>query len=199
MENQKEQTVTIKIELDTTFTHDEIRDALEYIKRVRQTKAFGKALADLSPFTVKNGEVFFKDAVIGNGLTTDKIRLRECGLSERDVKNASASNSGYEQHTAGGAASVSYTASISINQDKPVQDTVTFTADHFKVHSGIDVNIEALIENAVKNHVQSAVRDIKKQLAADRMTMKDLTSHIKNVMLLECFPDGILHRNFGRR
>lgn len=199
MENQKEQTVTIKIELDTTFTHDEIRDALEYVKRVRQTKALEKALADSSPFTVKNGEVFFKDAVIGNGLTTDKIRLREYGLSERDVKNASASNSGYEQHTAGGAASVSYTASISIGRDKPVQDTVTFTAEHFKVHSGIDVNLEALIENAVKNHVQSAVRDIKKQLAADQMTLKDLTSHIKHVMLLECFPGGILHRNFGRR
>ncbi|HIA4711204.1 TPA: Fur-regulated protein [Salmonella enterica] len=82
-----------------------------------------------------------------------------------------------------------YNISLGIRRD----DTVHFAG------IGVDTNLEALIENAVKNHVQSAVRDIKKQLAADRMTLKDLTSHIKHVMLLECFPDGILHRNFGRR
>lgn len=46
------------------YTPDEIHDAAEYIKHRRLTKEFGKALADLSPFAMKDGQVFIKNAVI---------------------------------------------------------------------------------------------------------------------------------------
>lgn len=46
------------------YAPDEIRDAAEYIKHRRLTKEFGKALADLTPFAMKDGQVFIKDAVI---------------------------------------------------------------------------------------------------------------------------------------
>ncbi|EOI1327380.1 TPA: Fur-regulated protein [Citrobacter koseri] len=46
------------------YTPDEMRDAVEYIKRTRQTKALGKALAEPSPFVMKDGQVFIKDAFI---------------------------------------------------------------------------------------------------------------------------------------
>ncbi|MBI0676989.1 hypothetical protein HCH73_08065 [Citrobacter koseri] len=146
MKSQKEKTVTIKIELDTT----DVQEKLDEIdKQIRNSDAF-------------------------NGLSN---------ISTLPPQN-----------TAGGV----YTAQLGINLNGVTHHS-GFAADRFELHSGIDTNIEDLIENAVKNHVQSAVQDIKKQLTADWMIMTDLTSHIKQVMLLECFPDGILHRNFGRR
>lgn len=152
MKNQKEKTVTIKIELDTTDVQkklDEIND------RLRNYDGFK---------IDHSGQVFINDAFI------DGIIHAAEPEGTQSVTNT-------------------YNISLGIRRD----DTVHFAG------IGVDTNLEALIENAVKNHVQSAVRDIKKQLAADRMTLKDLTSHIKNVMLLESFPGGILHRNFGRR
>lgn len=182
MKNPKESPC---VSVEYGYTSDEVREAVEHIKRVRLSKKLAESFQDSSPFTV---------TFIGDGLTTDKIRLRKYVLSEQDVKNASAPNPGYEQHTAGGV----YTEQPGIKINGVTHNS-GFAVDIFKLHSGVDTNIEALIENSVKNHVQSAVRDIKKHLTADRMTMADLTSHIKQVMLLECFPDGILHRNFGRR
>jgi|GEM_PF-508460 len=52
------------------YTPEEISAAVEHIKHRRLTKELGKELADLSPFTIKDGEVFIKDAFIGNGITS---------------------------------------------------------------------------------------------------------------------------------
>ncbi|MEY6825651.1 hypothetical protein [Enterobacter hormaechei] len=52
------------VAIEGGYTPDEMRDAVEYIKHRRLTKEFGKALADLSPFTMKGGRVFIKDAFI---------------------------------------------------------------------------------------------------------------------------------------
>lgn len=52
------------VAIEGGYTPDEIRDAVEHIKHRRLTKEFGKGLADLSPFAVKDGQVFIKDAVI---------------------------------------------------------------------------------------------------------------------------------------
>ncbi len=52
------------------YTPEEISDAVDHIKHRRLTKEFGKGLADLSPFAIKDGEVFIKDASIGNGITS---------------------------------------------------------------------------------------------------------------------------------
>lgn len=52
------------VAIEGGYTPDEIRDAIEHIKHRRLTKEFGKGLADLSPFAVKGGQVFIKDAVI---------------------------------------------------------------------------------------------------------------------------------------
>ncbi|EJV1482031.1 MULTISPECIES: hypothetical protein [Enterobacter cloacae complex] len=164
MGNQKEQTVTIKIELNAT----DVQKKLEEID---------DSLRNYDGFKIdRGGRVFINDAFISG--VVHAVNPED----DQSVTNI-------------------YYISLGVRKNKPVQNMVTFTADRFecKIHSGVDDNIEALIENAVKNQVQSAVLDIKKQIAADRMTMEDLTSHIKNVMLLECFPNGILHRNFGRR
>ena len=62
------------------YTPEEIRDALEYINRTRLTKALGKSLAELSPFTMKNGQVFINDACIRNGITSESGRIYASGM-----------------------------------------------------------------------------------------------------------------------
>lgn len=60
------------VALEGKYTAEEMRDALEYIKRNRMTKALGKSLAESSPFAIKAGQVFIKDAFIGNGIKRDE-------------------------------------------------------------------------------------------------------------------------------
>lgn len=61
-----------------SYTADEISDAVEHIKHRRLTKEFGKGLADLSPFTMKDGQVFIKDAVIQNvQVSRNETQLRK--------------------------------------------------------------------------------------------------------------------------
>ena len=150
-------------------------------------------------FKIVNGEVFIKNAFIGNGLTTDdKIRLREHGLSEQDLENASASRQGFEQHTVGSAASVSYTMNIGINRDKPVQSTVTIKTPKFKINYGVDTNLEAVLDNALKNAAECADLDVAKQMAADKKAMDELTSHVRKAIMMECFPGGVIWQQCRR-
>lgn len=65
---------------DGGISPEEMRDAVEHIKRTRLTKALGKSLAELSPFTMKNGQVFINDAFIGNGITSDSGRIYASGM-----------------------------------------------------------------------------------------------------------------------
>ena len=50
--------------VDGDFTIDEVRDALECIKRCRLAKKLQKSMEDISPYVVTNGQVFIKDAFI---------------------------------------------------------------------------------------------------------------------------------------
>ncbi|MFB4788220.1 hypothetical protein ACE3LO_25000 [Enterobacter hormaechei subsp. steigerwaltii] len=52
------------VAVEGNFTHEEVRDAVEYIKHLRKQKADEKAMAESSPFAMKDGQVFIKDAVI---------------------------------------------------------------------------------------------------------------------------------------
>lgn len=59
------------VAVEGNFTHEEVRDAVEYIKRLRKQKADEKAMAESSPYFVKDGQVFIKDAFIGNDLKSE--------------------------------------------------------------------------------------------------------------------------------
>lgn len=52
------------VAIEGGYTPDEMRDAVEYIKRQRKEKADAKALAESSPFYVVGGVVHIKQAVI---------------------------------------------------------------------------------------------------------------------------------------
>lgn len=52
------------VAIKDSYTPDEIRDALEYIKRKRKEKEDEKTMAESLPFSVKDGQVFLKDALI---------------------------------------------------------------------------------------------------------------------------------------
>lgn len=68
------------VALEGKYTAEEIRDAVEHIKRTRMAKALGKSLAELSPFAMKNGQVFINDACIGNGITSESGRIYASGM-----------------------------------------------------------------------------------------------------------------------
>ena len=130
--------------------------------------------------------------------TDDKIRLREHDLSEQDLENASASLQGFEQHNAGGEASVSYTMNIGINRDKPVQSTVAIKAPEFKINYGIDTNLESLLENMLKNAADCAALDVARQVAAEQKAMDELAKTIHKAIHNECLAGGIIWQRFNR-
>ncbi len=58
------------VAIEGSYTLDEIRDGVEYIKRYRLSKKIQKSMEDISPFVMKDGEVFIKDAFIGSGIVS---------------------------------------------------------------------------------------------------------------------------------
>ena len=52
------------VAIEGGYTPDEMRDAVEYIKRKRKEKADAKAMAESSPFFVVGGVVHIKQSVI---------------------------------------------------------------------------------------------------------------------------------------
>ena len=146
------------------FTPDEIREAVEYIHRYRSSQKLQASMEETSPFVVKNGEVFIKEANIAGGATH-----AESIEAPQPVTNI-------------------YNTSLGVRKDKPAQNTVTFTADQFEIYSGVDTNLEALIENALKN----AAKDVAKKVADDQKAMDDLTSFIRKAIRNECRPGGAI-------
>ncbi|HBC9089282.1 TPA: hypothetical protein KE767_004291 [Citrobacter koseri] len=143
------------------FTPDEIREAVEYIHRYRSSQKLQASMEETSPFVVKNGEVFIKEANIAGGATH-----AESIEAPQPVTNT-------------------YNISLGIRRD----DTVHFAG------IGVDTNLEALIENAVKN----AAKDVEKKVTDDQKSMDDLTSFIREAIRNECRPGGLIWHKFGRR
>lgn len=67
------------------YTPDEMRDAVELIRRLRKQKTDEKAMAESSPFAMNDGQVFIKDAVIGNAIKSSAKLSPEM---EKAISNA---------------------------------------------------------------------------------------------------------------
>lgn len=103
------------------------------------------------------------------------------------IANARASSQTFKQHTIGGEITpLTYTASMSIN----VNDASSA--------SGVDTNLEALIENALKNAAECAVLDVAKQMAADKKAMDELEKTIRKAIHNECLVGGVIWQRFNR-
>lgn len=136
------------------YTPDEIRDAVEYIKHKRLTKEFGKGLAELSPFALKDGQVFIKDAVIGNGIVSANYSV---------TLNVACKG---KTHAAGMA--------VGVEGD---QSKVVFEADHFKVHDAV----QSIVGNAVATNAKTKIRlgDEMTQAVIDAVRESDLFTAIQ--------------------
>lgn len=136
------------------YTPDEIRDAVEYIKHKRLTKEFGKGLAELSPFALKDGQVFIKDAVIGNGIVSANysVTLNVAGKGK--------------PHASGMA--------VGVEGD---QSKVVFEADRFKVHDAV----QSIVGNAVATNAKTKIRlgDEMTQAVIDAVRESDLFTAIQ--------------------
>ena len=59
------------VAIEGSYSPDEMRDAVEYIKRSRVAKELGKSMKDSAPFCIaKDGQVFFNDAFINDASKT---------------------------------------------------------------------------------------------------------------------------------
>ncbi|HAU6300251.1 TPA: Fur-regulated protein [Citrobacter freundii] len=123
---------------------------------------------------LRNGVPFIKDVIIANGA------IQAAAIeTPQQVTNI-------------------YNISLGIQRDEPAQNKATISTDKFEVNSGADTNLEALIENALKNAVECAARDVAKQVAADQKAMDELTSHIRKAIMMECFPGGVIWQQCRR-
>lgn len=129
---------------------------------------------DTSPFVVKNGEVFIKEANIAGGY----IRAAELEKPQ-PVTNI-------------------YNINFGARSDEPAQNQVTISADKFEVNSGVDTNLEAVLGNSLKNAAECAALDVAKQMAADKKAMDELTSHVRKAIMMECFPGGVIWQQCRR-
>lgn len=129
---------------------------------------------DTSPFVVKNGEVFIKEANIAGG----SILAAELEKPQ-PVTNI-------------------YNINFGARSDEPAQNQVTISADKFEVNSGFDTNLEAVLGNSLKNAAECAALDVAKQMAADKKAMDELTSHVRKAIMMECFPGGVIWQQCRR-
>ena len=139
---------------DGGISPEEMRDAVEYIKRKRKEKADTKSMAESSPFSVKDGQVFIKDAVIGNGIVSANysVTLNVAGKGKL--------------HAAGMA--------VGVEGD---QSKVVFEADRFKVHEAAS----SIIENAEVTNMKTktVLCDEMKQAVIDAVRESDLFASLQ--------------------
>ncbi|HGY2797729.1 TPA: Fur-regulated protein [Citrobacter amalonaticus] len=91
-----------------------------------------------------------------------------------------------------------YNINFGVRNDKPVQNKVTISADKFEVKSGIDTNLEVVLENTLKKAAKSAEMDVAKQVAAEQKSLDELADHIRKAIHNECLAGGIIWRRFSR-
>lgn len=111
-------------------------------------------LSDSEPFTVKNGEVFIKEVVIGDGIVSAKYNMK-----------FNINNDGKE-HAAG--------MTVGVEGD---QSKVEFKADRYKVHE----TVSSIIGNAVvtKAKINIALADETKQAVIDAVRESDLFASLQ--------------------
>ena len=111
-------------------------------------------LSDSEPFTVKNGEVFIKEVVIGDGIVSANYNMK-----------FNINNDGKE-HAAG--------MTVGVEGD---QSKVEFKADRYKVHEAAS----SIIENAVATSAKTKFRlgDEMKQAVIDAVRESDLFASLR--------------------
>ncbi|HFK5760060.1 Domain of uncharacterised function (DUF1983) [Enterobacter hormaechei] len=111
-------------------------------------------LSDSEPFTVKNGEVFIKEVVIGDGIVSAKYNMK-----------FNINNDGKE-HAAG--------MTVGVEGD---QSKVEFKADRYKVHEAAS----SIIGNAVETNAKTKIRlgDEMTQAVIDAVRESDLFASLR--------------------
>lgn len=159
------------------YTFDEIRDAVEYIKHRRLTKEFGKVLADLSPFAIKHGQVFIKDAFIDKAIASADYSMKVgvnhnfkgyvAGMPLSVEKHSTEREKVYavvSKYLTGEATEytdelvdelISLRLPANSNQPEGKPSTVEFKSDRFAIHE----NVQSVIDNAIANHKTNAQVD----------------------------------------
>ncbi|MFA1286053.1 Fur-regulated protein [Citrobacter telavivensis] len=153
------------------FTPDEIREAAEYIHRYRLSKKLQKSMEDISPFVVKNGEVFIKDAFIGGAIDSAAPEVTQA------VTNV-------------------YNINFGVSRNK--SEKADFSDNGIDIHVNVeDLLRNALAAHEEIERLRKA-GDVAKKVAADTKAMDELADHVRKVVMQECSPGGIIRRQLSR-
>lgn len=122
------------------FTPDEIREAVEYIHRYRSSQKLQASMEETSPFVVKNGEVFIKEASIAVGA------IHAAAIdTPQPVTNI-------------------YNISLGIRRDETVRNKVAISTNEISIHA----NVEEVLRNALAaNEEVERLRDAMKNAASE--------------------------------
>lgn len=166
------------------FTPDEIREAVEYIHRYRSSQKLQASMEETSPFVVKNGEVFIKEASIAVGAiqaaaietphpVTNIYNISlVVGCSESEKEKTTVSGNGFSIHA---------------NFEESLRNSLA-------AHEEVERLREALknaAKSAASDGAKQAAGDIAKQMAADKKAMDELEKTIRKAIRNECLDQYI--------
>lgn len=153
------------------YTPDEIREAAEYIHRYRLSKKLQKSMEDISPFVVKNGEVFIKNAFIGGAIDS---------AAPEDTQ----------------AVTNVYNINVGVSRNK--SEKADFGDNGIDIHVNVeDLLRNALAAHEEIERLRKA-GDVANKVAADTKAMDELAGHVRKVIMQECCPGGVIRSLFSR-
>lgn len=117
------------------YTPEEISAAVDHIQGIRAAEALSKAAKEVSPFAIKDGEVFIRDAVIGNSITTANWSMK-----------VNADENGH-RHAAG--------MDVAVDDGKK---QVEFKAEKFEI-TNVKNTLETELQQAINQAVTDAIRN----------------------------------------
>lgn len=193
---EPEQTAAVFLEdrwiaIEGSYTPEEISDAVEHIKHRRLTKELGKDLADLSPFAIKDGEVFIKDAFIGNGITSANWSMKV-----NADENGHRSVAGMGVAVEDGKEQVAFKAEkFEVNKSGSLQlNNAISTAAEFKIRLSDDMR-EAVIDAIRESDVFKALQASQDAQASALVTTQQAIEQAANDAIRNALkPGGLLYR-----
>ncbi|AWE44958.1 DUF1983 domain-containing protein [Salmonella enterica] len=159
MKNPKESPC---VSVEYGYTSDEVREAVEHIKRVRLSKKLLESFQNTSPFVIENGEVFIKDAFISGTIHAAKIETPQPVTNIYNISTGA--NNGGKKYPAG--------MSVAVEE---LKSKVELNTEAFAIfEKSISENLNGIMCNALANHKETerlsdVVRDITREVIRKEM------------------------------
>lgn len=173
------------------YTPEEISAAVEHIQSVRAAEAFSKAAKEVSPFAIEDGEVFIKDAFIGNGITSANWSMK-VNADENGHRYAAGMGVAVED----GKEQVAFKAEkFEVNKSGSLQlNNAIATAAEFKIRLSDEMH-DAVIDAIRESDVFKALQASQDAQASSLVTTQQAIEQAANDAIRNALkPGGLLYR-----